>query len=249
MLKKFLPLTLLAVTTAAFAAGNQTTPTSSVANSASASTSATAASSTTSTTSTPASPVVVSSPSQAQAQHELTVQVDHLPQILDPLKADVFGKDADTLYLVSAVLVAPRPELTTLDHSTTSKDFRTWELTLKPRFWSDGKPVTAAEYVAAFHRLAQAPQGQDVLAVLKLQNFPEVASGALPVEKLGVSAKDEHTLVLTLSEGKPNLTDYLTNPAFAPERADNDYGLDKFLSSGLYKVAQATDSSHHLKKA
>lgn len=109
--------------------------------------------------------------------------------------------------------------------------------------WSDGSAVTAADFVFAFRR-ALSPQTQSPVSrsLLSLKNAAQVNSGSSPLEQLGVSAKDDRTLVVELEysyEDFPALT--ATGP-FMPcnemffQETYGKYGLEKkyILSNGPF---------------
>ncbi|PIE07653.1 MAG: oligopeptide ABC transporter substrate-binding protein OppA [Rhodobacterales bacterium] len=83
-----------------------------------------------------------------------------------------------------------------------SDDRLTYTFKLRPEaMWSDGKPVTAGDFVYAWRRLADpntASPYQWYIAVMNLRNGAAVTDGEKPVEELGVKAVDDHTLEVTL---------------------------------------------------
>lgn len=93
-------------------------------------------------------------------------------------------------------------------------------------------PVTAHDFVFAFHRIfsqnTNAP-GADTLYMIK--NAPEVHKGTLIPERLGVVAKDDKTLVITLSTASADFLTLLTQPICMPcneeffEKTGGKYGL------------------------
>jgi oligopeptide transport system substrate-binding protein len=61
----------------------------------------------------------------------------------------------------------------------------------KDACWSDGSPLTAQDFVYAFHRLADPEEPKDYNWVLyEITNYADIAEGALPKEELGVEAPD-----------------------------------------------------------
>lgn len=83
--------------------------------------------------------------------------------------------------------------------------------------WSNGDPVTAGDFVAAFRRAltpATASGAADLLRVIV--NAPAILAGELPSEQLGIRALDEHTLEISLSQPLPYFPDILTNTVASP---------------------------------
>lgn len=111
--------------------------------------------------------------------------------------------------------------------------------------WSDGGTVTAEDFVFAlrrlFHPQVPSPYAEEFLAI---HNAPEVLSGALKQDALGVRAKDNYTLEITLSEPSPLFLEKLTSTAAMPCNEDfftgtrARYGLNtEYLKfNGAYKV-------------
>lgn len=90
---------------------------------------------------------------------------------------------------------------------TTNDDKTVYTFTLRDNAkWSDGKPVTAGDFVYAWRRLADpatASEYQWYMEVMAIKNAGGVMSGDMPVEELGVKAIDDHTLEVTLETALP----------------------------------------------
>lgn len=72
--------------------------------------------------------------------------------------------------------------------------------------WSDGKPVTAGDFVYAWRRLADpelASPYQWFIEIMGVKNGGAVMSGDMPTDQLGVKAVDDHTLEVTLEQPLP----------------------------------------------
>lgn len=79
--------------------------------------------------------------------------------------------------------------------------------------WSNGKPVTAQDFVYAWRREVDPKTGAEYAQALNpIVNADAVMAGKLPPSKLGVAAPDAHTLVVELKA---------PTPYFLPELADN----------------------------
>lgn len=100
----------------------------------------------------------------------------------------------------------------------TSEDGLTWTFHLDPQGrWSDGKPVTAADFVYAFRRLLD-PKTAASLAyfMYPLRNAEAIATGKLPADQLGARAIDDTTLELVLGLPYPHLPERLLYPTAYP---------------------------------
>lgn len=88
--------------------------------------------------------------------------------------------------------------------------------------WSDGKPVTAHDFVFAWRRTVTPSTGASgsTFMYFVLENAQEIIAGKKPPETLGVRAIDDHTLEVTTSQSVPYLTRVLSGSPFFPQRED-----------------------------
>ena len=101
---------------------------------------------------------------------------------------------------------------------TVSADGRTYTFTLREdAAWSDGTPVTAADFVFALRRLftpgAESPYAENLLAV---ENAAAILAGEREPSALGVRADGDRTLVLTLSTADDGILSVLAQWYCAP---------------------------------
>lgn len=124
----------------------------------------------------------------------------------------------------------------------TSVDGLTWTFHLRQTQWSDGTPVTSAEFVFAFRRL-QDPNTAASLAYFMdmLKHAAAINQGKRPLTDLGVRAADKSTLILELEKPYPYLLERLLYPtAFpVPEHVISRQGDDwvkpaNFVGNGAY---------------
>ena len=115
---------------------------------------------------------------------------------------------------------------------TVNDDNTVYTFTLRPDAkWSDGKPVTAGDFVYAWRRLADpttASAYQWYVEVMNLKNAAGVMAGEMGLEELGVKAIDDHTLEVTLESPMPYfaLTTTHTSTFPAPAWAIEAHGSD-----------------------
>jgi oligopeptide transport system substrate-binding protein len=83
-----------------------------------------------------------------------------------------------------------------------SGDGLTYTFTLRPSAtWSDGKPVVAGDYVWAWRRnVDPATASPYANALFPVSNARAINDGTMPTSALGVQARDDHTLVVTLEK-------------------------------------------------
>ena len=100
---------------------------------------------------------------------------------------------------------------------TTSQDGLIWTFKLRDALWSDGKPVTADDFVFSWRRLLDpktaAPYAYFIYGI---KNATAVNAGKMPLEALGVAAPDPHTFVVTLDHPAPYLLEMFTHMALYP---------------------------------
>ncbi len=137
--------------------------------------------------------------------------------------------------------------LTTLDASskpipgmatswTTSPDGLVWTFHLRKAVWSDGAPVTAADFVFALRRLEDPKTASDYAYLFYLIKGAEaINTGKAALETLGVIALDPHTLQITLNHPAPYLPQMLTHQISfpIPEHAVKRWG-DAWVQPGHY---------------
>jgi oligopeptide transport system substrate-binding protein len=83
-----------------------------------------------------------------------------------------------------------------------------WTFNLDPNLkWSDGTPVTAADYVTTFQYAADKEHAWDFFwffqAPGEIKNWSKVGAGELKGDQLGVVAKDANTVVFTTETPAP----------------------------------------------
>lgn len=103
--------------------------------------------------------------------------------------------------------------------------------------WTDGKIVTANDFVYALRRAADPLSGAEYTSFIEyVKNASSILAGKLPKEKLGVKAIDNYTLEIELESPTGYFLDILTYPIFAPVRRDiiEKYGDNWTLNPETY---------------
>lgn len=111
--------------------------------------------------------------------------------------------------------------------------------------WSDKTPVTAGDFVYAFRR-ALSPQTASPTCsrMFCLKNARQVNAGSLSPDRLGVEAKDAHTLVVRLEYPYPDFPALTAVAVFMPcnqaffEKTAGRYGLEPecVLGNGPFQI-------------
>ncbi|WP_300513533.1 peptide ABC transporter substrate-binding protein [Aliiroseovarius sp.] len=134
---------------------------------------------------------------------------------------------------------------------TVNEDNTVYTFTLRPDAkWSDGKTVTAGDFVYAWRRLADpatASAYQWYVEVMNLKNAGPVMAGEMGLEELGVRAIDDTTLEVTLENPMPYfaLTTTHTSTFPAPAWAIEAHGPD-WIKPGNIVVNGAYTLTEHV---
>lgn len=142
------------------------------------------------------------------------------PDSLDPAFAGTQWEDnivGDLMVGLTTLDAAAKPVPGMADHWDVSRDGLTWTFHLRAARWSDGKPVTADDFVFAFRRLLDPATGSRYAANLwVLRNGAAISAGKAPSASLGVSAPRPDTLVLMLAHPAPYLPELLAHITASP---------------------------------
>jgi len=99
----------------------------------------------------------------------------------------------------------------------TSPDGKTWTFHLRDHAWSDGKPVTAQDFVFAWQRIMDPKTGAAYAYNLwVIKNAHAISIGKAAPSTLGVRAADDKTLVVTLEHPAAYLLELLTHDTAYP---------------------------------
>jgi oligopeptide transport system substrate-binding protein len=119
--------------------------------------------------------------------------------------------------------------------------------------WSDGRPVTAHDFVFAW-RMAVAPAtaSQYAFILFPLLNAEAINSGKLPVERLGVEAVGDYELRVQFARPCPYFLSLTAFPTYYPIREDiyrqsgSRYAADKsdLVFNGPFVVSQWIHGAH-----
>ncbi|MFM2483611.1 ABC transporter substrate-binding protein [Celerinatantimonas yamalensis] len=114
--------------------------------------------------------------------------------------------------------------------------------------WSNGKPVTAQDFVFAWRRLVDPKTASPYSYYLQLtgmENVDAIIDGKMDPSKLGVKALDDHTLQVTLSHSVPYFVKMMANssvfPVYPPvveKWGDKWTQPQHIVSNGAYKLSK-----------
>ncbi|PHM56551.1 ABC transporter substrate-binding protein [Xenorhabdus sp. KK7.4] len=126
-----------------------------------------------------------------------------------------------------------------------NKGYQVWTFYLrKDAKWSDGKPVTAQDFVYSWRRLSDPKVGSPYASYLQytyMLNADDILQGTKSPEQLGVKALDEQRFQVTLSRPVPYLINMLSHTPLKPVRQDvvEKFGIkwtspENFIGNGSY---------------
>ncbi len=119
------------------------------------------------------------------------------PHFIDGINESTI--EGDILVGLTTMDAAGEPIAGAAARWTVSPDGLTWTFHLRDHLWSDGRPVTAADFVFAWRRLLDPRTGASYAYNLwVVKNAHAISTGKLPPAALGARAVDDQTLVVTL---------------------------------------------------
>ncbi|MFA7486960.1 MAG: peptide ABC transporter substrate-binding protein [Lysobacteraceae bacterium] len=118
--------------------------------------------------------------------------------------------------------------------------------------WSNGEPMTSADWVYSFRRVLDPQTGSKYAMILSpIVNARQVMGGELPPEQIGVTALDDYTLEIRLNAPAPYFLELLThNSAYPVHRASVERHGDaharagNLVSNGAYRLEELVMQSH-----
>ncbi|MDP1834809.1 MAG: peptide ABC transporter substrate-binding protein [Chlamydiales bacterium] len=155
----------------------------------------------------------------------LRVGANDGPQSLDPRTGRALS-DATILNMLYEGLMRLSPEggiaPGMAETYEVSDDLRTYTFHLRDTQWSDGTPVTAADFIHSWaSQLDPNFAAPNIFALYTIKNARAIKAGSLPPEQLGAKAIDSKTLVVELEEPTPYFLDLTAFYALFPTNQDN----------------------------
>ena len=137
---------------------------------------------------------------------------------------------------------------------TTSADGLTWTFFLREALWSDGRPVTADDFVFSWQRLVDPKTASPYAYFLYIvKNGEAINGGKLPVSALGIRALDRHSLEVRLEHPAPYLLQMLMlSPAYPlPRHVVEANGRDwtqagNYVGNGAFTFKEWVPNGHVL---
>lgn len=130
--------------------------------------------------------------------------------VLTNVNEGLFRLDEDNQAIPA--LAAEEPDI--------SEDGLTYTFTLREANWSNGTPITSADFVYSWRRAidpaTESPYGPYMMAGT-VANAEAIAAGEMEPTELGIEAPDESTLVVTLERPVPYFISLMAFPTFFPQ--------------------------------
>ena len=132
---------------------------------------------------------------------------------------------------------------------TVSPDNKTYTFKLRDNAkWSDGKPVTAGDFVYAWRRAVDPKLASPYawyMELMSIKNAAEIIAGKKPISELGIEAVDDHTLVVHLSSPLPYFAKMVAHSTTfpSPKWAIDKHGSEwtrpgNMVSNGAYVLTE-----------
>jgi oligopeptide transport system substrate-binding protein len=170
------------------------------------------------------------------------------PESLDPaftgstVEANILG---DLMVGLTTLDAAARPIPGIAERWETSPDGLTWTFHLRKAQWSDGKPVTAQDFIFAWRRLLDPKTGARQAQMLwGVRNARAITAGKLPLTALGATTSAPSILKVTLEHPAPYLPELLTLPAALPLPAQAVFKPGAYISDGPYLLKSWRPNDH-----
>ncbi|OOF69751.1 peptide ABC transporter substrate-binding protein [Rodentibacter caecimuris] len=129
-----------------------------------------------------------------------------------------------------------------------TQDNKTWRFFLREDAkWANGESVTAQDFILSWQNLAGSKSPlKSYLAFLNLKNAVPVLEHKLSVEKLGVSAENDRTLLIILDKPTPYLPAMLAHISLLPQYLQNSE--QKVITNGAYSLTSYDEKHVRLSK-
>ena len=132
---------------------------------------------------------------------------------------------------------------------TVSDDKLTYTFSLRDDAkWSNGDPVVAGDFVYAWKRAVSPELASPYswfMELMSIENAARIIAGDVPVDELGVSAPDDRTLVVRLSQPLPyfpqmvtHATTFPVNPAVVEAHGADWTRPENIVSNGAYVLTE-----------
>ena len=177
------------------------------------------------------------------------------PFTLDPNLSDATQEDfiiGDLMMGLTTEDSMARPIPGMAESWQTSADGMTWVFKLRDASWSDGAPVTAADFLFAWRRILDPKTAASYAYFLyTIKNAEAINAGRMPGTALGAIAPDPHTLEVHLEHPAPYLLEMLTHVSMMPlprhvvEAKGNHWAQPgNYVGNGAFRLTEWIPNDH-----
>jgi oligopeptide transport system substrate-binding protein len=180
--------------------------------------------------------------------HTLRLNITREPSSMDPRKgSDWISASMHTLLFEGLMRLNSDSTLIPAQASSVeiSDDRMTYIFHLRAACWSDGSLVTAQDFELAWKKIIH-PQfnASNAPLLYPIKNAEKIKKGQLPVDQLGVSSKDDLTLIVQLEKPTPYFLNLTAFSTFAPvshkiDKKKKDWMMEaspQFVSNGPFTL-------------
>jgi oligopeptide transport system substrate-binding protein len=168
----------------------------------------------------PVKPTSISVGTAAASNQSLRRSIDQMPRSFDPaLITDTPAQRiTDDLFEGLTTLAVDGTVAPGVAKSwEVSQDGKTWLFHLREARWSNGEPITAADFIYAWQRVVNPKTAADYAQTLApIKNALQITEGKLPPAALGATALDAHTVRIELEAPTPYVLTLLTGNFMMP---------------------------------
>lgn len=158
----------------------------------------------------------------------------------------------DVLMGLATEDAAARPVPGAAEKWEVSADGKRWTFHLRNALWSDGTPVTAADFVFAWRRLVDPKTAAVyVYALYVVKNAAAITAGKMPVTALGVRAPDDRTLIVELEHPAAYLPELAMHQTWYPlprhvvQAKGNRWARpENYVANGPYRPLEWVTNDH-----
>ncbi len=156
---------------------------------------------------------------------ELIVSVGPEPNTLDPTRVSTVDGGIYNLHVFEGLTVRGTNKKAIAGAASNwsiSPDNKSYTFNIRTNaYWSDGKPLTAHDFVYAWRRVVDPIMGASASSHFEIiKNAKAISDGNLPKEQLGVRAIDDKTLYIELENPATYIQELVAHNAFSPLRED-----------------------------
>lgn len=142
------------------------------------------------------------------------------PGSLDPRKTrDLQGQNIARMFFEGLTRVNrdEKIELSLAKEVAISEDGMVYTFVLKEASWSNGDPITVHDFIYAWKQILSPDfPAEEAFLMYPIKNSKLAKEGKVPLEEVGITALDDHTLRIELETPTPYFLDLLSSPIFSP---------------------------------